>query len=47
MLSPKVHMIHRAQKIFPSLKITVLLESLKDEQSIANSRKTADLLLQN
>jgi phosphopantetheine adenylyltransferase len=47
MLSPKVHMIHRAQKIFPSLKITVSLESSKHIQSTANQRKTADLLLQN
>jgi hypothetical protein len=46
-LSSKVHMIHRTQKIFPSLKITVSLESSKHVQSTANQRKTVDLLLQN
>jgi len=44
-LFPGVKMIHRAQKIFPSLKNAVLLERSKHVQSRTDNRKIGALLL--
>jgi hypothetical protein len=42
---PGVKMIKRANKIFPSLKNTILLESSKQVQNRADNRRIEKLIL--